>query len=97
MLHTERGVIRYVYKRLVIRDWRWVQLIIYTFKEKYTHNMYALFVSERYRCREEAAGGCTDGSFNGVYNRKAFEDKVMQHMSDHRIGCQGAVVLLDVE
>ena len=33
----------------------------------------------------------------GVYNRKAFEDKVMQHMSDRKIGCQGAIVLLDVD
>ena len=97
MLHTERGVIRYVYKRLVIRDWRWVQLIIYTFKEKYTHNMYALLYLKDIDAEKKQQEAAQMDPLTGVYNRKAFEDKVMQHMSDHNIGCQGAVVLLDVD
>lgn len=97
MLHTERGVIRYVYKRLVIRDWRWVQLIIYTFKEKYTHNMYALLYLKDIDAEKKQQEAAQMDPLTGVYNRKAFEDKVMQHMSDREKGCQGAIVLLDVD
>ena len=82
MLHTERGVIRYVYKRLVIRDWRWVQLIIYTFKEKYTHNMYALLYLKDIDAEKKQQEAAQMDPLTGVYNRKAFEDKVMQHRSE---------------
>ena len=66
-------------------------------KKKYTHNMYALLYLKDIDAEKKQQEAAQMDPLTGVYNRKAFEDKVMQHMSDHRIGCQGAVVLLDVD
>lgn len=97
MLCRERGIIRYTYKRLLIQEWRWVQLTIYTFKEKYSQNMYALLYLRDIDAEKRQQEAAQTDALTGVFNRKVFEDRVNVHMKNPDNALKGAIVLMDVD
>ena len=97
MLRKERSIIRYNYKRLLIKEWRWVQLTIYTFKEKYSQNMYALLYLKDIDAEKRQQEAAQTDALTGVFNRKVFEERVVVHMKNPVRKLAGAVILIDVD
>lgn len=101
MMKEESRIHRFTYKDWIISEWRWVELVIHTFKEKFSQNMYALLylkdidVQKRHEIAQQEAAE-TD-PLTRVYNRKTFEEEVCRYLLDTSEIRQGILMLLDID
>ncbi len=88
------------FQRKVGDGYHWMKLVIHIFKERFSENLYALLYlkdineeKKRELAREAAA---SHDPLTGVYNRKAFSDKVIRYMTEEDAP-SGALAILDLD
>ena len=101
MMESGKQTQRFIYKCLVDNEWRWVELVIHTFRDQIFQNLYALLYlkdvdsqKKHELAQQEAAE--TD-PLTKVYNRKTFEREVRLFLKDETHSGQGSLILLDID
>ena len=89
------------YRRLLDGRMQWVELTAHIFSERFSESLFALIYlrnidaqKQRELARETAA---TLDALTGVYNRRAFEERVTEHMLTTQAGQSSALVLIDLD
>ena len=100
MYHSKEVTKKWSFRRKTKDEVHWVELVVHVFKEKFTDNIYALLYlkdidSEKRQQLANEAEASRDPLTN-VYNRRAFERKVVQYMAETD-GAKGTLLLLDVD
>ena len=100
MYHSKEVTKKWSFRRKIKDEVHWVELVVHVFKEKFTDNIYALLYlkdidSEKRQQLANEAEASRDPLTN-VYNRRAFERKVVQYMAETD-GAKGTLLLLDVD
>lgn len=91
---------KFSFQRRILGEYRWVQLMIHIFQERYSENMYALLylkdidVEKKKELAQEIAAN--RDPLTNVLNRRTFEYKVMNHMTEESAP-SGALVMLDLD
>lgn len=92
---------RVTYKHLVGKEWHWVELVVHTFKEQFSENMYALLylkdidVQKRQDIAQKKAAEL-DG-LTGVYNRRVFKENTEQYLNLSDGTRQGVIIMMDID
>ena len=101
MLFQGASVQRLRYQRKIDGAWRWVELVAHGFREQFTDNAYALLYLKdidaqvrKERAQQEAA---SRDPLTGIYNRNAFKEAVLEHMTDSMEPGEGTLILMDVD
>ena len=86
MYHSKEVTKKWSFRRKIKDEVHWVELVVHVFKEKFTDNIYALLYlkdidSEKRQQLANEAEASRDPLTN-VYNRRAFERKVVQYMAE---------------
>lgn len=91
----------YCFRRMVDHELYWMELITHIFKNQYTGNTYALLYlknvdAEKKRELAQEAAAKMD-SLTCLYNRRAFEQEVIQFMESEQENPKGAFIMLDLD
>lgn len=93
--HTQR----FTYRRKFKNEWRWVELVMHVFQEQFSKNMYALIYLKDIEMQKQQEiaqkNAAVRDPLTKVYNRTAFEEKVLYYLSESS-NC-GVLILLDVD
>lgn len=89
------------YRRPVGQQMRWVELMIHTFRESVTQNVYALIYlrdinSEKEKEASQEAAANRD-PLTGLYNRSAFEREMSHYVKSAVDSPCGALLMLDID
>ena len=90
----------YSFLRKVGEEYRWMELVVHIFKERFSENIYALLYlkdinEEKNRELAQEFAASRDPLTN-VYNRKTFSEKVTSYMTEEEAP-SGALVILDLD
>lgn len=89
------------YQRLLDGEWHWVELIVHSFREQFSENVYALLylkdIDTQMRRELAQQNAARRDPLTGVYNRLAFQSEVEHYMADPETLRCGAMVLLDID
>ena len=92
---------RLTFRRKFCGVWHWVELVIRTFKEKFTENSYALLyvkdVDDQIRQEIAQREAAERDPLTGVYNRKAFREHVENYLNDTERDTKGIIILFDLD
>lgn len=100
MYYNKEMTKKWTFRRKIQEEMRWVELVVHVFKEKFTDNIYALLYlkdidpGKRQQLANEVEA--SRDPLTNVYNRRAFERKVVQYMTETD-GAKGTLLLLDVD
>lgn len=92
--HTQR----FCYRRNFGKEWRWVELVMHVFQDQFSKNMFALLYLKDIEMQKRREIAQTNAAIRdpltNVYNRNAFEQKVIAYMKKHK---KGILILLDID
>lgn len=101
LLSTAPNTHRIRYQRALNGQWHWVDLVVHTFREHSTGNLYALFYLKDIDIpmRQELAhrDAAQRDPLTNVYNRKAFQYEMESYMASPNEEHQGILLLLDID
>lgn len=95
--HTQKCCFR----RKIGEETRWVEMVLHTFQDHITGNMYALLylrdidVEKKRELAQEMAA--SRDPLTNVYNRRFFEREVLHYMTEEKNSHYGAMVVLDLD
>lgn len=93
--HTQR----FTYRRRIKNEWRWVELVMHVFQEQFSRNMYALIYLKDIEVQKQKEiaqkNAAVRDPLTKVFNRTAFEEKVLYYMSES--SNYGVLILLDID
>ena len=89
------------YRRLLDGRMQWVEITVHIFIEQYSESLYALIylknIDAQKRRELEQETAATRDSLTGVFNRKAFEYLVKEHMEQADKGLHSTLLVLDMD
>ena len=99
VLPTVTDTQRVRYQRMLNGEWHWVELVVHTFREQFTQNVYALLylkdIDTQMRRELAQRNAAQRDPLTDVYNRRAFQSEVEHYMEER--GHAGVLLLLDVD
>lgn len=100
MFQSGQTTQKFSFQRRIRGKYRWVQLMIHIFQERYSENMYALLylkdidVEKKKELAQEIAAN--RDPLTNVLNRRTFEYKVINHMTEEAAP-SGSLIILDLD
>lgn len=101
LLSQDQPIQRFRYQRMIHNQWHWVELVAHSFKEQFTENIYALLylkdIDAQVRKEHAQQEAANRDPLTSIYNRKAFEQMVLEYMDDASGRKKGVLILLDID